>query len=118
MARKFFYDTGEKKVGPVTGHDLLRLRAEGNIANDTWVRRADSSTWRRLSEVDLHEEEEEEAHPSLLRLLTRHLNWSSLLLFIAVILVLGALLIGLVYVAGPLLLILLIVWLLSRLIRG
>lgn len=118
MVRKFYYDTGEEKVGPITGHDLLRLRAEGSIADDTWVRRADSATWRHLSEVDLRKEEEEEVNPSLWRLLTRHMSWSGLLLFVAVVIVLGTLFVGLVSVAGPLLLIFLIIWLLSRLVKS
>ena len=38
MARKFIYDNGEEKLGPVTGRELLRLRAEGEIEDNTWVR--------------------------------------------------------------------------------
>ena len=64
MARKFFYDTGEQKVGPVTGDRLVQLRAAGEIDDSTWVRRADSSTWRPLGSVNLREEEEREANPS------------------------------------------------------
>ncbi len=118
MARKFYYDTGKEKVGPIDGLDLLRMRAEGSISNDAWVRKADSSTWRRLSEVDLSQEEEEEANPTLWRWLTQRVHWSGLLLFCAVLFVLLALLIGLVSLAGPLLLIFLVLWILSRLIKG
>ena len=118
MAREFYYDTGGKKVGPVTGYDLLRLRTEGSVADDTWVRRANSSTWRRLAEVDLSKDEEEEANPSPWRLLTRHVSWRGLLLFFAVVTVLIALFIGLVSVAWPLLFVLLILWMLNRLIKG
>ena len=118
MARQFYYDTGKEKIGPVTGYDLLRLRTEGSIEDSTWVRRADSLTWRHFSEVDLRKEEEEEANPSLWRLLMRHTSWRGVLLFVAVVTVLLALFIGLISVAGPLLLVLLILWILRRLIKG
>lgn len=71
MARKFYYDTGEEKIGPVSGEDLLRLRASGDISNDTWVRRADSSTWRPLHSVNLHKEEENLRNPSLMTILKK-----------------------------------------------
>ena len=58
MSRKFYYDTGTEKVGPVSGADLVRLRASGTITDQTWVRRADNNTWRPLSTVNLREEEE------------------------------------------------------------
>ena len=63
MARSYYYDTGELKKGPVSGNELVRLRSAGEISGDTWVRKANSSTWRRLADVDLREEEEEEATP-------------------------------------------------------
>ncbi len=69
MTRKFYYDTGEEKIGPVTGQDLVRLLQQGEIQEDTWVRRAESSTWRQLANVDLREEEKREK--------TRNL-WSTL----------------------------------------
>ncbi len=60
MPRKFYYNTGEEKVGPVTGQDLVRLLQEGSIQNDTWVRRAESATWRPLANIDLRQEEKKE----------------------------------------------------------
>ncbi len=118
MARKFYYDTGEKKIGPVTGYDLLRLRAEGRVKDDTWVRCANSATWRRFAELDLRKEEQEGANPTLWQLLTRYTSWRGILLFVAVMVVLLALFIGLVSVAGPLLLVILVLWVLSRLVKG
>ena len=112
MARKFFYDTGEQKVGPVTGNRLVQLRAAGEIDNNTWVRRADSGTWRPLGSVNLREEEEEEANPSLWRLLFRSLSWQSLLLLAAVVIVFIALMVGVLTVAWPFVLVLLFIWLL------
>ena len=69
MARKFYYDTGEEKVGPVSGEDLLRLRASGDIGDETWVRRSDSATWRPLHSVNLNEEEEKLRNPGLFKIL-------------------------------------------------
>ena len=117
MARKFFYDTGEEKVGPVTGNDLVRLRAEGAISDATWVRRADSETWRPLAGVNLQEEEEEERNPSLWRLLTRNLGVGRLLMIIAVGIVFVVLLAGVVSVLWPVLLLIMLLWILSRALR-
>lgn len=117
MPRKFFYDTGEEKVGPVTGNDLVRLRAQGAISPATWVRRADSETWRPLSSVNLNEEEEEERNPGLWRILTRNLGVGRLLLLIAVGIVFVLLFAGVVSVLWPVLLVLLLLWVLYRAIN-
>lgn len=114
MARKFFYDTGEQKVGPVTGNRLVQLRAAGEIQDDTWVRRADSGTWRPLSSVDLRREEQQEANPGLWRLLMRNFSWQSLLLFAAVVIIFVAVGIGLLAFAWPVLLVIFILWLINR----
>lgn len=117
MAKKYYYDTGEEKVGPVTGNDLVRLRAGGTISGATWVRRADSETWRPLSAVNLAEEEEEERNPGLWRLLTRNLGIGRLLLVIAVGIVFLVLLGTMVSVLWPVLLVLLVLWALARVLR-
>lgn len=117
MAKKFYYDNGSEKVGPITGEALLHLREQGELSADTWVRRADSETWRPLSSVDLTEEEEEERNPSMLRLLKR----SGLLIplvvmfvvFIVMALLLALLLAGAVVYLWPVLLVLLGLWLLA-----
>lgn len=114
MARKYFYDTGDQKIGPVTGNKLVQLRAAGEIDDNTWVRRSDSSTWRPLSGVNLREEEEEEANPSLWRLLLRNLSWQSILLFIALAIIFFALLAGVIAFAWPILLVLLFFWFLNH----
>lgn len=117
MARKFFYDNGEQKIGPVTGNDLVQLRAAGQISDDTWVRREDSSTWRPLAQIDLRREEEEEANPSLWRLLRRSMSWQSLLLLIALFIIFIALAVGVLAFAWPIILVLIFLWFLSRLGR-
>lgn len=61
MARKFYYDADGEKLGPVTGQELLYLRAEGRIGDNTWVRAEDSQTWRPFSAVNLNEERRQEA---------------------------------------------------------
>ncbi len=117
MARSYYYDTGESKKGPVSGNDLVQLRAAGQIGEDTWVRKADSSTWRRLADVDLREEEEQEANPSLWRLFARAFGWRTLALFIAVMVVIIALAIGVLSFAWPIILVLILVWALQRISR-
>lgn len=114
MACKYYYDTGEEKIGPVTGNELVRLRATGEIDDNTWVRRAKSSTWRPLGGIDLRKEEEQEANPSLWSLLRRSLSWQNILLIIALAVVFIALAIGFIAVAWPFLLIILLFWLVSR----
>ena len=117
MARKFFYDTGEQKIGPVTGNELVLLRARGEINDDTWVRRADSSTWRPLRNVNLREEEEQEAHPSLWRMLLRSFNWQGLLIFIAICVIFFAVMGFVLSYAWPIILVLLFLWFLNRISR-
>jgi len=117
MARKYYYDTGEEKIGPVTGNELVQLRAAGQIDNKTWVRREDSSTWRPLGATDLREEEAEEANPSLWKLLTRNVSTGNLVLFGAVAVVLVLLVLGVVSVAWPFILVALAVWMLARAVR-
>ncbi len=117
MARKYYYDTGENKVGPVDGEELLRLRASGQLAADTWVRAADSSTWRPLASVNLRREEEEAANPSLWKLLLRHVPLPSLVLMAAVIIVVVAMLIFFIGAFWPLLLAGALVWMLMTAIR-
>ncbi len=117
MARKYYYDTGEEKVGPVRGEELLRLRATGELADDTWVRAEDSSTWRPLSSVNLRREEEEAANPSLWKLLLRHVPLSSLILTLAFLLVIVAAAIFFIGAFWPLMLALFLAWLLMASIR-
>ena len=117
MARKYFYDNGEEKIGPVSGNQLVRLRAAGEISDDTWVRRADSGTWRPLSSVNLREEEQEEANPSLWKLLLRSFSWQTLLMLFALAIIFVAVAAGLIAFAWPLLLVLLIIWALNRISR-
>lgn len=117
MARRYYYDTGEEKIGPVTGNELVQLRAAGKVQDDTWVRREHSGTWRHLAGIDLKAEEEEEAHPSLWKLLLRQFSVWNLLLAAAVLVVLILLVIGMLRVLWPLILALVVLWFLSRLLR-
>ncbi len=117
MARKYYYDTGEQKVGPVDGEELLRLRSTGALADDTWVRAADSSTWRPLGSVDLRREEQEAANPSIWKALLRHVPLPSLLLGVAVLVVVLAVIIFFIGAFWPLLLAFGLVWMLMSSMR-
>ncbi len=117
MARKYFYDDGENKVGPVTGADLLRLRATGVVTDDTWVRSEKSATWRPFASVDLREEEREVANPSLWKILLRHMPLRTLIMLAALLLVLLVAGVMFVTVAWPLLLVLLFMWLFMSMMR-
>lgn len=66
MARRFYYNVDGEKYGPVTGQQLLYLRAEGRISNDTWVRAEDSQTWRPFVNVNLRAERKKASSRSLL----------------------------------------------------
>lgn len=110
MARKFYYDTGEEKVGPVSGEDLLRLRASGDISDETWVRRADSATWRPLHSVNLHEEEEKLRNPGFFTILKQ----SGLMTPFIILAVAVGFVIFILFGFWPLLLIFFLIWLFKK----
>ncbi len=120
MARKYYYDTGEEKIGPVTGQDLLRLLSAGRIQRDTWVRREDSSTWRQMENVDLSAEKKREQTMGFWATLWRSLPLSAIFgllcafIFIVVILLLLG---GLIWTFLPFFLALFAIWLIYRAIR-
>ena len=113
MSRKFYYDTGTEKVGPVSGADLVRLRASGTITDQTWVRRADN-TWRPLSTVNLREEEEEERNPGLFTVLRRSGLLGPVLIFLLGVVAFIVVAIGAIKLLWPVLLVVFILWLLSK----
>lgn len=117
MARKFYYDTGTEKVGPVSGADLVRLRATGEINNETWVRRADNNTWRPLHTVNLAEEEEEERNPGLLTILKRSGLLGPVLIVLLGLVLFIIIAIGAIKVFWPVLLVLFIFWLLAKALK-
>lgn len=117
MARKFYYDTGSEKVGPVTGNELVRLRAAGQLDDNTWVRREDSGTWRPLHSVNLREEEEEEANPGLLKTLWRSGMLVPLLLVALGLVIFALLAVGALSIFWPVLLIVAVVWILNQLFK-
>lgn len=121
MARKFIYDNGEEKLGPVTGRELLRLRAEGEIDDNTWVRPEESRTWRPLRHTDLREEKKKEASSGLIgslwRMLVSHMSFKMMLVLGLVVVVLLAMLVVAGVYLWPLFLVLFMIWLLGRLIQ-
>lgn len=117
MARKFYYDTGTDKVGPVSGTDLVRLRASGEINDETWVRRADSETWRPLHTVDLSEEEEEERNPGLFTVLKRSGMLVPALIMLVGLVIFLVLAVGAIRLFWPILLFIFIVWLFTKALR-
>lgn len=117
MARQFYYDTGTEKVGPVSGTDLVRLRASGEINDETWVRRADNSTWRPLHTVNLSEEEEEERNPGFFTLLRRSGLLGPVLIIVLGLVLFIVLAIGALQLFWPVLLVLFIFWILGKALR-
>ena len=117
MARQFYYDTGTEKVGPVSGTDLVRLRASGEINDETWVRRADNNTWRPLHTVNLSEEEEEERNPGFFTLLRRSGLLGPVLFIVLGLVLFIVLAIGALQLFWPVLLVLFIFWILGKALR-
>lgn len=117
MARKFYYDTGTEKIGPVTGAELVRLRATGEISNETWVRRADNNTWRPLHTVNLREEEEEERNPGLFTILKRSGLLGPVLIILLGLVLFIVVAIGAIQLFWPVLLVLFIFWLLAKALK-
>ena len=117
MAKKLYYDNGKEKVGPISGDELLRLREQGALPADTWVRREDSGTWRPLNSVDLRAEEEEARNPSLLSVLVKSGMLTPLLIMLAALAIFVFLVIGAVQFFWPVLLVVFIVWILSKALK-
>lgn len=121
MARTFYYDVEGKELGPVSGRELLNLRARGAIDADTWVRRADSETWRPFRSVDLKEEERKEraAGPwrMAMRMLLHNRGGRAMLVSLLVLFVLVVMLVAAAIFFWPLFLLLLVWVLISRVIR-
>ena len=117
MARQVYYDTGTEKVGPVSGTDLVRLRASGEINDETWVRRADNNTWRPLHTVNLSEEEEEERNPGFFTLLRRSGLLGPVLIIVLGLVLFIVLAIGALQLFWPVLLVLFIFWILGKALR-
>lgn len=117
MARQFYYDTGSEKIGPVSGAELVRLRASGEISNDTWVRRADNNTWRPLHTVNLSQEEEEERNPGLFTILRRSGLLGPVLVVLLGLVFFIIIAVGAIRVFWPVLLVLFIFWLLSKALK-
>lgn len=117
MARQFYYDTGSEKIGPVSGTDLVRLRATGEINDDTWVRRADNNTWRPLHTVNLSEEEEEERNPGFFTLLRRSGLLGPVLIILLGLVFFIVIAIGAIQLFWPVLLVLFIFWLLAKALK-
>ncbi len=120
MTRKFYYDTGEEKIGPVTGQDLLRLLSTGKIQRDTWVRRAESGTWRQLENVDLREEKKREESRGFWWTLWKSLPVSAIIgLICAIVFVIAILLLvgGIIWTFLPFFVALFAIWLIYRVIR-
>ncbi len=120
MAQQFYYDSGTEKIGPISGVDLVQLSHEGRITPDTWVRRAESSTWRRLADIDLTKEKEKEQKRSFWRAIWQQLTPAHivgilcLLLFLGGVLTLGVMALKVLW---PILLVLLVFWWLSRVLK-
>ena len=117
MARKFYYDTGSEKVGPVSGAELVRLRASGEISDDTWVRRADNNTWRPLHSVNLSAEEEKERNPGLFTLLSRSGMLGTVLIILLCLVVFIIVAVGAIRIFWPVLLVRFIFWLLAKALK-
>ena len=101
----------------MTGADLVRLRATGEINDETWVRRADSATWRPLHTVDLHAEEEEERNPGLFTVLRRSGLLGPVLVFLLGLVLFIVIAVGAIKVFWPVLLLVFIFWLLAKALK-
>ena len=95
----------------------MRLRAAGQLDDNTWVRREDSGTWRPLHSVNLREEEEEEANPGILKTLWRSGMLIPLLLVLLGFVIFILLAVGALSIFWPVLLVLAVVWLISQMFK-
>lgn len=118
MARKFYYDHDGEKLGPVSGQELLHLRAQGEIDGNTWVRPEDSQTWRPLAHTDLREESEKRKNRGPLLQMLSGLSPLTLLLMVLVIVILGGLFVAMLVYGWPLLLLLIAFIMFARIIQS
>ncbi len=120
MSTEFYYDTGEEKIGPISASELLLLHQQGTITADTWVRRGDSSTWRRYADTDLRRERQIEKRKSFWRLLWQQMTPGTifgaicLICFIGGVLTLGVFALKFLW---PVLLFLLVFWWMNKAIK-
>lgn len=117
MARKFYYDADGEKLGPVTGQELLYLRAEGRIDDKTWVRAEDSQTWRPFASVDLREERRKESSAGIWRQLFRNISPATMLVTGLVIFTLIVLMVTVAVFMWPFLLFLVAFFFVLRLMK-
>lgn len=87
MANKYYYDTGEEKLGPISGEELYVKLQRGEISPEVWVRMEDSETWRKLKDTDLREAEEAVRNPGLWKVLSQLLTSKGFLIVAAFLLV-------------------------------
>lgn len=93
-SQRFYYDSGTEKLGPISGAELLRLLASGEVTRETWVRRENSTTWRPLASIDLSKEQEQEKKRTVRRALWNSLSPTAILGIICLL----AFLVALIYV--------------------
>ncbi len=105
----------------MTGAQLLRLQAQGEISAETWVRAESSSTWRQLANVDLQEEQQREQKRSFWSHLWRSMSPGAIMGLICLLMFIG----GMVYLSAltikliwPFLLFVLMIWFFKRLLSG
>ena len=118
MARKFYYYHDGEKLSPVTGQELLSLRAQGEIDGNTWVRPEESQTWRPLAHTDLREETEKKKNRGPLLQMLSGLSPLTLLLMGLVITILVGLFVAMLVYGWPLLLLLILFVMCARIIQS
>ncbi len=117
MSRKFYYDIDGEKHGPVTGQELLYLRAGGKIDGKTWVRAENSQTWRPFDSVDLSAERKQQASAGILSQLFRNIPLGTKIAIGLVLLIILVLLVIAIKFLWPILLVILAIAMFSHIIK-
>lgn len=88
---RYYYDDGSARKGPVSFRELEQLSAEGVINPDSWIRKENSPTWRRMKDTDFSDDKPTPAGGFLAALSARQKLWLIIgILILAPIVIVGA----------------------------
>lgn len=88
---RYYYDDGSARKGPVSYRELVQLSDEGVLSSDSWIRKENSPTWRRLKDTDFAEEKTSPTNGILASLSYRQKLWLIIgILLLAPLVIVGA----------------------------
>ncbi len=88
---RYYYDDGTDRKGPVSLRELEQLSDDGILNPDSWIRKENASTWRRMKDTDFENDEPAPANGFLTALSPRQKLWLIIgILLLAPLVIVGA----------------------------